>query len=123
MFLISIPNTTLRPKSGGGESDLLEFMELGGRRRVDLPQAKMPMCLFLPFTGIPSVPGVTEKTHGCVCVVHTSSWKNRKEKSYGFDFLMSCYFISIGNRNANESKFRKMLNSPAWILNRIYSGL
>ena len=60
-----------------------------------------------------------------VYVVHASSWKTRKKKKkpYGFDFPVSCYFIGTENRNTSESKFRKMLHSSAWILNRIYSGL
>ena len=123
-FLISI-SSTLRPKSGYRESDRLGFVEVGGRWRVGLPQAIVP--IRAPFPAVhrdPLSSWNNRRNTWDVYVVHTSSWKTReKKKRYGFDFPVSCYFISIENRNTSESKFRKMLNSSAWILNRIYSGL
>lgn len=126
-FLISIPNT-LRPKSGCRESNLLGFMEVGGSWRVGLPQAIIPICV--PFSAVhrgPLSSWNNRRNTWDMYVVHTSSWKNQEKKKtkkpYGFDFPVSCYFISIENRNTNESKFMKMLDCSAWILNRIYSGL
>lgn len=124
-FCISI-SSILRPKSGYRESDRLGFVEVGGRWRVGLPQAIVPIRVPIPAVHRDPLSSWNNRrnTWG-VYVVHASSWKTRKKKKkpYGFDFPVSCYFIGTENRNKSESKFRKMLHSSAWILNRIYSGL
>lgn len=79
-FCISI-SSILRPKSGYRESDRLGFVEVGGRWRVGLPQAIVPIRVPIPAVHRDPLSSWNNRrnTWG-VYVVHASSWKTRKKK-------------------------------------------
>lgn len=104
-----------------------QILENSLRRRsqwVDLSPARTPLPMpFSPIHREPLGSRSPRRNTWCGYGAHTSSWTKNKRIPYGFDFPVSHYFISVENRSTNESKFMKMFQLPAWILNRVWSEL